>query len=408
MQALEDAVDELADRTGFSGVVRVDRSGSIELAKAYGPADRGHEISNTIDTQFAIASGTKGLTALAVVSLIEDGSLDLATPARSRLGGDLPLIRDDVTIEHLLSHRSGIGDYLDEEAHHEITDYVMPVPVHELATTEQYLAVLGGHPTIFPPGERFAYCNSGYVVLALIAERASCIEFHELVRRRVCEPAGMGDTEFLRSDDLPRRAALGYLTVDGSRTNVSHLPVRGSGDGGIYSTAADISSLWSAFFAGRIVSRDWLAEMVRPRSDVPRESKRCGLGFWLHASSDVVMLEGRDAGVSFRSTHDPASTTTHTVISNTSDGRMADRGPPRRAARNLSSSARPRRMASRLESRSVENSTARSSLGCRARKGPVLTSKKEGHHEVHAADLPRRAGRGEGLSSRHAEGRRRL
>src|SRR6266511_5846052 len=189
MQALEDAVDELADRTGFSGVVRVDRSGSIELAKAYGPADRGHEISNTIDTQFAIASGTKGLTALAVVSLIEDGSLDLATPARSRLGGDLPLIRDDVTIEHLLSHRSGIGDYLDEEAHHEITDYVMPVPVHELATTEQYLAVLGGHPTAFPPGERFAYCNSGYVVLASIAERASGVEFHELVRRRVCEPA---------------------------------------------------------------------------------------------------------------------------------------------------------------------------------------------------------------------------
>ena len=99
-----------------------------------------------------------------------------------------------------------------------------------------------------------------------------------------------------------------------------HLPVRGSGDGGIYSTAADVSSLWSAFFAGRIVSRDWMAEMVRPRSDVPGESMRYGLSFWLHASRDVVMLEGRDAGVSFRSVHDPASTTTHTAMSNTSDG----------------------------------------------------------------------------------------
>jgi CubicO group peptidase (beta-lactamase class C family) len=300
--------------------VRVDRAGTIEFAGAYGLADRGHEISNTIDTQFAIASGSKGLTALAVVRLIEDGSLDLTTTARSVLGGDLPLIGDDVTVEHLLSHRSGIGDYLDEEADHEITDYLMPVPVHELATTEQYLAVLDGHATAFPPGERFAYCNGGYVVLALIAERTSGVPFHELVRRRVCEPSGMGDTEFLRSDDLPGRAALGYLTVDGSRTNVFHLPVRGSGDGGIYSTAADISSLWSAFFAGRIVSRAWVAEMVRPRSDVPRGSKRYGLGFWLHASSDVVMLEGYDAGVSFRSRHDPASTTTHTVLSNTSDG----------------------------------------------------------------------------------------
>src|SRR5436309_2310303 len=320
MQGLEDAIDALADRTRFSGVVRVDRSGSIELAKAYGLADRRHRIRNTIDTQFALASGSKGLTALTVVSLIEDGSLDLATTARSLLGGDLPLIRDDVTIEHLLSHRSGIGDYLHEEAHHEITDYVMPVPVHELATTEQYLAVLGGHPTAFPPGERFAYCNGGYVVLALIAERASGVGFHELVRRRVCEPAGMGDTEFLRSDELPGRAALGYLTVEGSRTNVFHLPVRGSGDGGIYSTAADISSLWSAFFAGRIVSRDWGAEMVRSRGDVPQGSSRYGLGFWLHASTDVVMLEGHDAGVSFRCMHDPSSTTTHTVISNTSEG----------------------------------------------------------------------------------------
>jgi CubicO group peptidase (beta-lactamase class C family) len=320
MQLLEDAVDSIADRTGFSGVVRVDRSGSMEFAKAYGRADRGHEILNTIDTRFAIASGTKGLTALAVVSLIEDGSLDLTTTARSVLGGDLPLIRDDVTIEHLLSHRSGIGDYLDEDAGHEITDYVMPISARELATTEHYLAVLDGHATAFLPDERFAYSNGGYVVLALIAERRSGASFHGLVRRRVCEPAGMHDTQFLRSDELPGRAALGHLTVDGLRTNVFHLPVCGSGDGGIYSTAADVSSLWSAFFAERIVSGDWVTEMVRPRSDWPRESKRYGLGFWLHATGDIVTLEGYDAGVSFRSARDPASATTYTVISNTTDG----------------------------------------------------------------------------------------
>ena len=69
-----------------------------------------------MDTRFGIASGTKGLTALAVVSLIEAGSLELSTTARSVLGADLPLIDDAVTIEHLLSHRSGIGDYFDEDA----------------------------------------------------------------------------------------------------------------------------------------------------------------------------------------------------------------------------------------------------------------------------------------------------
>ena len=314
MHALEQAVDSIAAATDFSGVVRVDRGDTIELANAYGLADRGHARPNTLDTQFAIASGGKGLTAVAVAALVEDGSLELTTTARSVLGADLPLIGDDVTVEHLLSHRSGIGDYLDEDAGHGIDDYVMPVPVHELATTEDYLAVLDGHPAAFAPGERFAYCNSGYVVLALIAERTSGVPFHELVRRRVCEPAGMADTEFLRSDELPGRAALGYLAIDGvSRTNVFHLPVRGSGDGGIYSTVADVASFWNSFFAGRIVSADSVAELVRARSE------RYGLGFWL-PSDGAVALEGSDAGVSFRSVHDPERRLTHTVISNTSNG----------------------------------------------------------------------------------------
>jgi CubicO group peptidase (beta-lactamase class C family) len=320
MNDLEESVDRVAAETGFSGVVRVDRGDDAELAKAYGLAHRGHRIATTVDTQFAIASGGKGLTALTVVSLIEAGMLDAATTARSVLGNDLPLIGKEVTVEQLLAHRSGIGDYVDEEAGNEITDYVLPVPVHELATTEQFLRVLDGYPAKFTPGERFSYCNSGYVVLALLAEQASGIPFHDLVQQRVCEPAGMQDTQFLRSDELPGRAALGYLATDGLRTNVFHLPVRGSGDGGVYSTAADIHALWAAFLAGRIVSTDWVAEMVRPRSDVPAESMRYGLGFWLHESREAVMLEGYDAGVSFRTVHDPEAGFSHTVLSNTSDG----------------------------------------------------------------------------------------
>ena len=115
-------VDSVAEETGFAGVVSVDRSGEVEFARAYGLAHRAHKIPNTIDTRFAMASGTKGLTALTVVSLIEHDGLRLSTAARSLLGTDLPLIGDDVTIEHLLAHRSGIGDYLDEDAGHDIAD----------------------------------------------------------------------------------------------------------------------------------------------------------------------------------------------------------------------------------------------------------------------------------------------
>ena len=83
MQPLEEAVDSAATRTGFSGVVRVDRGDELELAKAYGHADRAHAIPNTAATVFATASCTKGFTALTVMSLVEDGTLELTTTARS-------------------------------------------------------------------------------------------------------------------------------------------------------------------------------------------------------------------------------------------------------------------------------------------------------------------------------------
>lgn len=304
----------------LSGVVRVDLPAGEPVVGAFGLAHRGHGIANTPTTRFGIASGVKGFTALTVMSLVEDGTLGLDTTARSLLGADLPLVDDGVTVEHLLGHRSGIGDFLPEGPDMDIAAYALPVPVHELVDTEQYLPVLDGHPQAFPPGERFGYCNGGYVLLALLAERAAGVGFHELVDRRVCRPAGLADTGFSRSDEPDDRTALGYLHAEGLRTNVLHLPVRGSGDGGIVTTAADVRALWSALFAGRIVGRDRVEAMVRPRSDVPEEHARYGLGFWRHPAGPGVALEGYDAGVSFRSVHDPERDVTLTVIGNTSEG----------------------------------------------------------------------------------------
>jgi CubicO group peptidase (beta-lactamase class C family) len=130
----------------------------------------------------------------------------------------------------------------------------------------------------------------------------------------------MTDTAFLRSDELPSGVALGYLFEEGLRTNIFHLPVVGSGDGGIFTTVADMHAFWTALMAGRIVPTDRVAQMTQPRSRAPEDPRRYGLGFWLHPTNDVVLLEGYDAGVSFRSVHDPAAGLTHTVVSNWSDG----------------------------------------------------------------------------------------
>ena len=320
MSALAQDLDRIAADTGFSGVVRFDGRDDSEVVRAYGLADRAHAIPNEPDTQFGVASGTKGLTALVVMRLVEEGALSLSTPARSVLGGDLPLVDERVTVEHLLAHRSGIGDYLDEELDLDFSQYLLPVPAQQLATTEAYLDVLDGHPQKFPPGERFAYCNSGYVLLALIAERTAATPFHDLVRDLVCTPAGMRDTAFLRSDELPGRAAVGYVQVGGAwRTNVFYLPVCGSGDGGVYTTAADVTTFWGALFAGSIVRRETLAEMLRERS-AARADRGYGLGFWLPAGGRAVRLEGGDTGVRFSTVHDPDRLVTWTLLSNTGEG----------------------------------------------------------------------------------------
>ena len=143
----------------------------------------------TVETRLGTASGSKTLTALAVLSLVEDGTLSLSTTARSLLGTDLPLVADDVTVEQLLCHRSGIGDYFDEDdPDFDESDYLMPVPVHELATTEAFVPILGGHPTQVPGRD---------VVL--------------LLQRRVRRPGAARRTRV--GDRLPRPGgAAGHLT----------------------------------------------------------------------------------------------------------------------------------------------------------------------------------------------------
>ena len=312
-------IESLAIASDFSGAIRLDHLDSTLLNSAYGFAYRAAETANTSATVFGVASVAKGLTALTVMALVEQRVLALDTSVRSILGRDLPLIDDAVTIEHLLAHRSGIGDYLDEDAATSVNDYVIDVPVHQLDSPEAFLAVLEGHPQVFRADQDFSYCNSGYCVLAIIAERTTQRGFYELVDELVGQPAGLRHTSFLRSDELPGRVAHGYLDPQGLQTNVLHLPVRGSGDGGVFTTTADLHALWRAIFDGEILSPSTIQAMTTRRSFT--SASRChGLGFWLSADSDWVALEGYDAGISARTAHSPSRSVSHTVLANTSTG----------------------------------------------------------------------------------------
>lgn len=320
MQIDRTALDEAVATQSFTGVIAIDVGDERTLERAEGFLHRAHGVPMRSDARIAIASGSKVFTALAVLRLVEQGSLRLDQCVRELLGDDLPLIDDAVTIEQLLDHTSGIGDYLDEETLGDIDEFVLDVPVHTLTTAEAFLPLLDGLPQAFPPGERFAYCNGGYVVLAIAIERATAETYQAAVQRLVLDPAGLERTGFLPLNALPADAAPGYLHDEGDLANVLHLPVLAGGDGGAFTTAADLHAFWRALLAGRIVSSATLEQMMRPRNDVPDEAMRAGMGLFLHATLPVLVLEGYDAGASFCSWHIPASDTTASVLGNSSEG----------------------------------------------------------------------------------------
>jgi len=314
------ALDEAVAAELFTGVVAVDVGDRRVLERCEGFLHRALRVPMTSTARIAIASGSKVFTALSVMQLVEDGVLRLDQPVRALLGDELPLVDDAVTIEHLLTHTSGIGDYLDEDLDWKVSDFVLSLPVHTLTTAEAFLPILHGHPQKFAPGTRFSYCNGGYVVLAILLERATGSTYHDVVRRLVIEPAGLQRTGFPALNALPADAALGYVFSEGDLVNTLHLPVLGNGDGGAFTTADDLHRFWLALFEGRIVSKATVAEMTRPRLDVPEENLRFGMGFWVHRTHPVPLLEGFDAGASFRSTHLVATRTTVSVLGNSSQG----------------------------------------------------------------------------------------
>ena len=314
------AVDEAIAASNLSGVVAVDVGDDRVFQAVAGHAHRASATLNSLDTRFAIASGSKAFTALAVMRLVDDGLIDPEVPIRTWLGDELPLLDPGLCVRHLLTHTGGFEDYLDESEDSSLDDYVLDVPVHTLTTAESFLPLLRGLRQEAPPGGGFAYSNAGFVILAIIIERVTGRAFHDSVDRLVFAPAGLQDTAYLRLDELPTGTATGYLFATGHRANTLHLPVRGNGDGGAFTTVDDLHRFWLALFNADILPLGAVHRMVEPVSDVPEENMRYGMGFWLERDGQAVVLVGCDAGVSFRSTHDPDTRTTVTVMSKTGDG----------------------------------------------------------------------------------------
>lgn len=254
-EIVREIADELHARATsgeFSGAVLVAWNGSPIFRQAFGYADRADSVPNAPDTRFNVGSINKLFTSIAVAQLAARGKLAISDPISRHLPDYPKPVADQVTIEHLLTHASGMGDVFNPrfEARKE-----------RLRAPRDYFPLFENEPLAFAPGRGRLYSNAGFIVLGAIVETASGEEYATYVRENVFAPAGMTRTDFSQKDEDALDRAVGY-TRWSSRSrgrsrarveNVFYLPARGSSAGGAYSTVGDLLAFTNALLASKLL-----------------------------------------------------------------------------------------------------------------------------------------------------------
>jgi CubicO group peptidase (beta-lactamase class C family) len=246
----------------FSGAVLISRNGSVLFEQAYGMSDKEAKTPNTLETRFRVGSISKTFTAILVMQLEAEHRLALTDGICNYLD-ECPSGWNAITLHHLLSHTSGIFNYTR-------TKRGEPLPTPESLSTPHTRADvfnrMSHEPLAFAPGERFDYSNSNYWLLSRVIEKVTGQSYEEALRRRILEPAGMHDSGLVHDwPNLPH-AAVGYwMTREGK---IVRAPVvdgsMSSGDGGIYSTVADLQGFSDALDRNELISRATLERMRTP------------------------------------------------------------------------------------------------------------------------------------------------
>lgn len=234
LAAVRELAQKATDAGEFSGVILIARNGLPIFEEAYGLADRERGIPNTVATSFNIGSISKSFTALAVRMLAAERKLSFDDPIGKFLP-DYPN-RDAaarVTVRHLLDMTSGIGDFFGERFEAADKSRILSLP--------DYLPLFADKPLAFEPGRGSQYSNGGYIVLGLIIEKASGVDYYSFIAERVFRPAGMVRSGWPARDDQAPDRAVGYVREGSAwKPNRETLPGRGSSAGGGYSTARDL------------------------------------------------------------------------------------------------------------------------------------------------------------------------
>jgi len=232
-----------SNATGLAVLVAQD--GRILFEKGYGQADRERHLPATAQTKFRIGSITKQFTAAAILKLQEEGKLSVHDKLAKYIP-DFPR-GDEVTLDHLLTHTSGIRSYTDKPGFMD----TVTTPVK----TEDLIQSFKNDPYDFSPGQKWHYDNSGYFLLGYIIEKVSGQTYGEFLRQNFFGPLGMTNTGVHRSGLHLDNEALGY-SYDGSGfTNALNWDMsRAGGAGALYSTVEDLYRWNEGIFNGKVLS----------------------------------------------------------------------------------------------------------------------------------------------------------
>jgi CubicO group peptidase (beta-lactamase class C family) len=244
---IDAAIGAYDRRDTLSGAIRISNAGKPVFERAFGQASRQLGVANTLATRFHIASMTKMLIAAAVVRLVGEGALSLAAHPAVYLPA-LKALDRRITLHHLLSHTSGVADVYDNDA----LRAEMAGLVARGGSFREYLVAL---PQTFPPGDRWAYSTTGFLLLAFVLEAVAGAPFGQVIGEMFLTPLGMENT----GPDDPYRVnpgrALGHVsTSDGWRNAQNDRLVEVDGPREFYSTVGDLDRWAVALLDGKVLN----------------------------------------------------------------------------------------------------------------------------------------------------------
>jgi len=257
---------DLVDRANFlfqaytgavpGASIAIIRDGNILIKKSYGLAEVSTKTPVKASTNFRLASLTKAFTAICVMKLVEGREIRFEDRL-SDLIPSLPKYTEEISVRQMLDHTSGLGDYEND------VPEGFPGQVHEDYVVEKVRSM---DSTYFPPGSRFLYSDTAYVLLAVIVERVSGVQFPRFVEREIFEPLGMGGSTLYGGEDSKiKHRAFGYTKLgdcyafnDQSKTSATY------GDGCIYSSVEDLLKWDQALNTEKLVGEEMLEAAFTP------------------------------------------------------------------------------------------------------------------------------------------------